>query len=299
MMSANGSTDWELHRNFLAVLRTGSLSAAARSLGLVHPTVRRRIEELEAQLGTALFTRAPSGLIPTATALRLRSHAEAMELAAAAFARAAADDQAIAGPVRVTASEVISVEVLPSILASLRTAHPALALELSASNRNEDLLRLEADIAIRMVPPSQGALVARQIGTIALGLFARHNLVRDLPESFEAVVARGLIGVEQDNAVVRAMRTAGLPIRLQDFAVRSDSDLVQLAAIRAGLGIGICQVRLGERDPALVRILPDLFDFALDCWVVMHEDLRSVARVRIVFDRLVAGLLAYVRGDSM
>ncbi|QAY76545.1 LysR family transcriptional regulator [Sphingosinicella sp. BN140058] len=289
-------TDWEMHRTFLSVLRAGSLSGAARALGLVHPTVRRRIEALEAELGAALFTRAPSGLIPTATAERLRSHAEAMELAAAAFARAAAEDQALAGPVRISASEVVSVEVLPPILAPLRAAHPAILLELSASNRNEDLLRREADIAVRMVAPRQEALVARRIGTIPLGLFARRDMIGDPPRRLEEVIARGLIGVEQDNAVVRAMRKAGHPIRLEDFALRSDSDLVQLAAIRAGLGIGICQVRLGEADPRLVRILPQGFQFDLDCWVVMHEDLRSVARVRAVFERLVAGLLDHVSG---
>jgi DNA-binding transcriptional LysR family regulator len=202
--------------------------------------------------------------------------------------------------VRVSASEVIAVEVLPRLFAGLRAEHPAIELEISASNRNEDLLRREADIAVRMIAPTQEALVARRIGTVPLGLFVHRNYLGDgtLPQGVEEVVARGLIGVESDTVVLRAMRQAGLAVRVQDFALRSDSDLVQLAAIRAGLGIGICQIGLGTADPALVRILPESFAFDLDCWVVMHEDLRSVARVRAVFDHLVAGLLAYARGSS-
>jgi DNA-binding transcriptional LysR family regulator len=135
------SDDWERHRVFLAVLREKSLSGAARRLALAQPTVRRRIADLEAGLGVALFTRAPDGLVPTEAALGLRQHAEAMEIAAAAFARGATQGSEVAGLVRVSASEVISVEVLPTILADLRRRHPRLVVALGPNNRNEDLLR--------------------------------------------------------------------------------------------------------------------------------------------------------------
>lgn len=290
------SDDWERHRAFLAVLREGSLSGGARRLGLAQPTVRRRIADLERAIGVALFTRAPDGLVPTDAALTLKGHAEAMEIAAAAFARGATQGGEIAGLVRISASEVIAVEVLPPILAELRRRHPLLVVALSPSNRNEDLLRREADVAVRMVRPEQGALVARRIGDIELGLHARVELLDDRapPASFEDVVALGLIGVESDNAVIRAMRGAGIPIHVEDFAFRTDSDVAQMAAIRAGIGIGVCQVPLARRDPALVRVLPDLFSHALDTWVVMHEDLRASAPVRAVFDALVAGLKDYL-----
>jgi DNA-binding transcriptional LysR family regulator len=290
------SDDWEPHRAFLAVLREGSLSGAARRLELAQPTVRRRIADLEAGLGVALFTRAPDGLVPTDAALGLRQHAEAMEIAAAAFARGATQGSEIAGLVRVSASDVISVEVLPPILAELRRRHPRLVVALSPNNRNEDLLRREADVAVRMVRPEQGALVARRIGDIHIGLHVRADLIagRAVPATFEEVIAFGLIGVENDNVVVRAMRAGGIPIRVEDFAFRSDSDLAQMAAIRAGLGIGVCQVPLARRDPALVRILPEAFSHPLDTWVVMHEDLRTSAPVRAVFDTMVAGLQDYL-----
>ncbi|MES2096458.1 MAG: LysR family transcriptional regulator [Pseudomonadota bacterium] len=289
------SDDWERHRAFLSVLREGSLSGAARSLLLAQPTVRRRIAELEHQLGIALFTRAPEGLVPTDAALGLRQHAEAMEIASAAFARGATQGSDIAGLVRVSASDVIAVEVLPPMLADLRRRFPKLVVALSPNNRSEDLLRREADIAVRMVRPEQGALVARYIGAIELGLHGRADLFtgRDLPTTPEEAIAFGLIGVETENAVLRGMRAAGLPLNFDGFAFRSDSDLAQLAAIRAGLGVGLCQVPLARRDPALVRLLSDAIGYPLDTWVVMHEDLRSSAPVRAVFDALVAGLKRY------
>jgi len=291
------SEDWERHRAFLAVLREGSLSGGARRLGLAQPTVRRRVADLERAVGVALFTRAPDGLIPTDAALNLKAHAEAMEIAAAAFARGATYGSEVAGLVRVSASEVISVEILPPILADLRRRHPRLVVALSPNNRNEDLLRREADVAVRMVRPAQDALVARRIGDIHVGLHVRAELLagRAAPATLEEVIAFGLIGVENDNAVTRAMRAGGIPIRVEDFAFRTDSDLAQMAALRAGLGIGVCQVPLAARDPALVRILPDAFSHPLDTWVVMHEDLRTSAPVRAVFDALVAGLRHYLR----
>lgn len=291
-------SDWERQRVFLAVLDHGSLSAAARELGLAQPTVRRRIEELETDFGTALFTRSPSGLQPTEMALSLREHAEAMALAADAFIRtASAAAGEVAGTVRISASEVIAIEVLPPILAELGRRHPAIAIELSPSNRNEDLLRREADIAVRMVRPEQGALVARHVGAATLGLHAhrRYLEARGVPETPEDIVGHAFIGPDRDNAVLRAIRASGFPVGREQFTFRVDSDLAQLAAIRAGLGIGVCQVPLARRDPDLVRLLSDAFAFDLHTWVAMHEDLRNVARVRAVFDALVDGLSEYMK----
>lgn len=290
------SDDWDSHRAFLAVLREGSLSGAARRLGLAQPTVRGRIAELERGLGVTLFTRAPDGLVPTDAALGLRQHAEAMEIAAAAFARGATQGSEVAGLVRVSASDVIAVEVLPPILAGLRRRHDRLVVALSPNNRAEDLLRREADVAVRMVRPQQGALVARQIGAIELGLFAHADLLdgRALPTTIEAAAALGMVGVETDNDVVRALRAAGIPLNVEDFAFRSDSDLAHVAAIRAGVGVGLCQVPLARRDSNLVRLLPHRISFPLNTWVVMHEDLRASAPVRAVFDALVSGLQDYL-----
>ncbi|MET0308142.1 MAG: LysR family transcriptional regulator [Sphingomonas sp.] len=296
MSSLDSGVDWERQRAFLAVMREGSLSAAARRLGIAQPTVRRRIEELETEIGTPLFTRSPSGLLPTTRALALAEHAQAMALAADAFVRSAsADAHDVAGTVRISASDVISIEVLPAILAGLMQAHPDLVIELSPSNRNEDLLRREADIAVRMVAPQQEALVARRIGAVPLGLHAHPAYLAraGTPERLEDLTAHALIGVERDSPVLRTLQARGFDVRVEDFSFRSESDLAQLAAIRAGLGIGFCQTGIGRRD-GLVRLLPEALRYDLETWVVCHEDLRGVARVRAVFDALVAGLKAYI-----
>src|SRR5207249_934650 len=155
--------DWDLYQSFLAVMTTGSLSGAARQLVIAQPTVGRHIEALEQALGgIALFTRSPGGLRPTETALALEPHARAMAVAAEALVRTASGEaEAIRGAVRVTASEVMGAEVLPPILTSFHEANPDVQIELVLSNRAEDLLRRESDIAVRMVRPTQEALLAR------------------------------------------------------------------------------------------------------------------------------------------
>ncbi len=298
MSALDTGIDWERQRAFLAVISEGSLSAAARRIGVAQPTMRRRIEELEAEIGTPLFTRSPSGLLPTAQAEALAEHVRAMALAADAFVRSAsAEAREVAGRVRISASDVVAIEVLPAILAGLSRRHPALVIELSPSNRNEDVLRRAADIAVRMVPPQQEALVAQRVGAITLGLHATAGYLaaRGTPTSLEETRGHVLIGVEHDTPVLRVLQAGGLPIGRDDFAFRSDSDLAQLAAIRAGIGIGFCQVPLAARE-GLVRLVPEAFAFDLETWVVCHEDLRGVARVRAVFDALVEGLRAYVGG---
>ncbi|WP_454758618.1 LysR family transcriptional regulator [Caulobacter segnis] len=297
-MSTPTTVDWERQRAFLAVIDTGSLSAAARELGAAQPTVRRRIEDLEAQLGVALFTRSPSGLSPTPLGRDLAQHARAMAIAAASLARAAsAEVGAASGVVRITASEVVGMEVLPPILAQLREAHPGIVLELALTNRSEDLLRREADIAVRMVRPTQEALVAKRVGNIRLGMHA-HKRVLDAwgrPASLEEARRMPLIGYESETIGVRAVKALGLDLRLDEFAFRTDNDVAQLAAIRAGLGLGICQVGLAARDPLLERVLPEVFSFDLETFVVTHEDLKDVRRVRLVFDALVSGLTMYAK----
>ncbi len=297
MNPLDSTPDWERQRAFLAVLREGSLSGAARSLGVAQPTVRRRIEDLEASLGTALFTRSPSGLLPTDQALGLAEHVEAMALAADAFVRSAsASAHEVAGTVRISAAEMIAVEVLPPILAELCDRHPRLAIELSATNRNEDLLRREADVAVRMFAPQQEALVARRVGAVRLGVYAHRRYLErhGMPASVAEARDHALIGVARDSPLLRRVQEAGLPVRIEDFRFRSESDLAHLAAIRAGLGIGVCQTGIAARDPELVPLFANVFAWELETWVVCHEDLRNVARVRAVFDALVEGMLGYL-----
>lgn len=289
---------WDLYRSFLAVVEAGSLSRAARALGLTQPTLARHIEQLEASLGAPLFTRSPRGLLPTEAAGALSPHAHAMASAAAALRRAASGAAgAIEGAVRITASDVIGAEVLPAILRDLRASYPGLSIELVTSNQSADLLRREADIAVRMAPPKQAALLAKRVGDVLLGLHAHRDYLarHGAPESLDAAAGHAIIGYDRETIGVRALRTLGLQLTRDQFAFRTDSDLAQLNLIRAGAGIGICQVGLARRDPGLVRLLPDQFAFALETWITMHEDLRGMPRMRAVFDHLVAAMSAYAQ----
>ncbi|MGU7778947.1 LysR family transcriptional regulator [Burkholderia sp. PU8-34] len=292
--------NWELYRTFLAVLTEGSLSGAARALGITQPTAGRHVAALEAAFGQTLFTRSPSGLLPTEAALALRGHAEALRSAAAAFERAAASrGDGVSGVVRISASDVIGVEVLPPVLTRLRHDHPELVVELATTDRIQDVLKREADIAVRMAPPAQDALVARRIGSIELGMYARDDYLaaHGMPATLGELARHALIGFDETTPFLRAAGKA-LPAWNRDaFALRSDSNLAQLAMIRAGYGIGICQCGLAQRDARLVRVLPAQVALPLETWVVMHEDLRTSPRCRATFDALVRGLRAYVDGE--
>jgi DNA-binding transcriptional LysR family regulator len=204
----------------------------------------------------------------------------------------------VRGAVRITASEVIGAEVLPAILARLHRHYPELVVELNLSNAVEDLLRRDADIAVRMIKPSQGALVARHLGGIKLGLHAHRRYLdrRGMPARLEQLRHHALIGFDQETAALRGLLKHVPSFQRAAFALRANSDLAQLNAIRAGFGIGVCQVRLGERDGTLVRVLPDAFEPTLDTWLAMHEDLRTSRRCRVVFDALAAGLGDYIKG---
>jgi DNA-binding transcriptional LysR family regulator len=288
---------WELYRSFLSVLKEGSLSGAARALGVAQPTVGRHVAALEKSLRLALFTRSQMGLIPTEAALSLRTFAESMQSTAAALERAAASQGAgVSGTVRVTASDVIGVEVLPPVVAALRDQHPDLAVELVLSTRVQDLLKREADIAVRMVRPRQELLVARRIGEIEVGLHAhqRYLTLHGTPRSLADLTKHSLIGFDQATAFVRNASKALTGWRRDAFAMRTDSDLAQLALIRSGAGIGACQAPIARRDDALVRVLPKQFSLAMETWVTMHEDLRNSPRCRVTFDALVKGLQRHV-----
>jgi DNA-binding transcriptional LysR family regulator len=293
--------DWSLVRSFLAVLRGGSLSAAARATGLTQPTIGRHIDQFEEALGQSLFTRSSGGLIATQAAIELQVHAEAMEAAMAALVRASelgGDKAAPRGTVRITASEIMGVAVLPEILANIRYRFPDVVFELALNNRTDDLLRRDADIAVRMVRPIQEGLVAKKIGEVRLQLFAhRRYLDRfGIPETVEALTKAHLIGFDRDNFSARAVVAGSLPISRDLFSFRCDLDAAQQAALQTGLGIGVMQTALARRHPDLIAVLPDQINFKLDVWLAVHEDQRDQPAICAVWDGLADGLAQFVAG---
>lgn len=288
--------DWSLYRSFLAILQAGSLSAAARALGLTQPTLARHVAALEEAVGLTLFTRSQQGLAPTEAALELKPYAEQLAATTAAMLRAASGQgQGIRGSVRVSASEIIGSQVLPAIFAGMRAMHPALEIELVLSNAVENLLRRDADIAVRMVEPVHEALVVKRIGRVTVGLHAhRDYLARaGTPRTLEALQKHSVIGFDRETPAIRAIRARLPGLEAVHFALRTDSDIAHLMAIKAGFGIGLCQTALARQDPNLVRVLPSV-GLQLGVWLAMHENLRSTPRCRAVFDGLAAGLAKHV-----
>ncbi len=297
-ISDRADAGWDDQRAFLAVIDGGSLSEAARRLGLSQPTVRARIAALETALGEALFTRGVGGMVPTKQALALATHVRAMQRASDALVRAASAPMgAVAGTVRLSVSEFVGIEVLPPMLASLRAVHPELRIELVLSNTSANLLEQEVDIALRMTAPKQQVLVARKVATIPLGFYAhqRYLAERGTPMTVAELSGHDMIGPDRsrDDLALAARTMPDLPP--ERLVLRTDSHPAQLAAVRAGLGIGAVQVPVAEHDGNLLRVLPDLQLASLETWIVMHEDLRHAPRVRAVADHLAAEFADWVR----
>ena len=293
------SPDWDLFQSLHAVLAGGSLSAAAKLRGLTQPTVGRHIDQLERNLGGPLFLRSPRGLQATELALALKPHLDDMSAAAQTAVRdAAGAADGSTGVVRVTASEVVGVEVLPSILASFREKHPDIDIEVVLSNRNEDLTRRDADIAVRMSRPTQNTLVAKKVGSVGFGFYAAPSYLkrRDAPTSWEELEGHPIIGYDTRPPTMPAGVDFDRPVSREIFALRTDNDVAQIAALRAGFGIGVTQHGVARRS-GLVAIMPGALSFRLEIWVCMHENLKTSRRMRLMFDHQAAGL-AEVVGDG-
>lgn len=290
----NPAFDWSLVRSFLAVLDQGSLLGAARLLKTSQPTLGRHMAELESQLGVVLFERTGRGLVPTATALQLAESARAMELGAREMAqRISGARTQTTGTVRITASVPVAVHLLPGVLTAMRQALPGIAVELVSSNAVSNLLRRQADIAVRMVRPEQGSLVARRIGDVALGAWAhRDYLARCAPvRSAQDLMALDLIGSDTDTSILRGFAAMGFAATPAAFALRSDDFVVQVRAARAGFGVGFLADYTVRDDPAMVKLLPQQLRIpALPMWLAVHREIRTNARIRAVYDFLAQAL---------
>ena len=286
---ANLDFDWTLMRSFLAALDAGSLLGAARGLKQSQPTLGRHISLLEAQLGVALFERTGRGLLPTAAALGIATHARQMQANADALQRALSLSSVdLAGTVRVTASQTVATYVLPRLLAKLRAEAPEIQIEVVASNEVKNLLRREADIALRMVRPDQESLITRKIGTVTVGPFAhkRYLKARGTPLTARDMLRHDLIGFDQDRTIIDGFRAFGEAITREHFALRSDDHLVLWQAVRAGLGIGFVADYMAQTDSAVVRVVPDLKIPSLPVWLTTHREIHGNPRIRRVFDFL-------------
>jgi DNA-binding transcriptional LysR family regulator len=286
--------DWRLIRSFLAALDQKSLMGAARVLRLSQPTVGRHIADLESQLVVVLFERTGRGLVPTATALRLADSARSMDAGAQQLARTLAGVQTqTRGTVRITASVPVATYLLPQLLAHMRQRLPDIQIELVSSNLVSNLLRRDADIALRMVRPDQGSLIAKKIGDVGLGAFAHRDYLSchtTLRQPLD-LLQHELIGSDTDTTILQGFAAMGYPATREMFALRSDDFVVQWQAVRAGLGIGFVANYMAHTDPDVQPVLADQLKIPpLPMWLAVHREIRTNRRIRAVFDYLAESL---------
>ena len=287
--------DWSLVQAFLTVAETGSLSAAARRLGLSQPTLGRKVREIEAALGAELFQRHAKGLALTATGQAMLGPAQAMREAAGRLALVAAgEDRGLSGPVRITASVVVSHFLLPPVLARLRREEPGIEIDLVASDSSENLLFREADIAVRMYRPNQLDVVTRHVTDLKMGLYCSRPYIEQFgrPTSEEALLALDWVGFDRNELIIRGMAEAGWNVDRGFFKLRTDDQAAYWQLVRAGGGVGVMQQAIGEHDPIVERLMPDLPLPELPVWLTAHEEVRRARRVARVWDALVTGFSA-------
>ena len=281
--------DWNLIRSFLACLDAGSLLGAARHLRLSQPTLGRHIAELESQLGLVLFERTGRGLTPSTNALGLADAARAMEAASFQLARKTTAARAPeSGTVRITASQPVACFLLPPLLAQMRLALPGIQIELESSNAESNLLRREADIALRMVRPKQATLIARKVGNVKIGAYASTAYLarRGTPHTPGDLLKHDLIGYDRNDEMVRGFQALDSSVGSGSFALRSDDLIVHWQAVLAGLGIGFVAVWLGQSTPQVQRLLPDLALPDFPIWLTVHREIRTNPHIRAVYDYL-------------
>ncbi|MER8444443.1 LysR family transcriptional regulator [Mesorhizobium sp. M1066] len=291
--------DWNLIKSFVAVAESGSLSAAARKLSASQPTLGRHIGELERALGVTLFRRGRHGYELTEAGSTLFERGKAVSEQASAFSLLALGSvEAIEGTVRIAASEVVAAYVLPEMTMRLGIEEPGIEVEIVASNQVENLLRRDADIAIRMVKPAQNELMARKVCDIELCACAAKSYLdrRGRPLKPADLVDHDLVGFDRGDEIIRGFTQHGIPVTRSSFRFRADNQIVLWEAVRAGNGIGLGQEPLADRDPLIEKVLPDLPLPVLPVWLAMHRDVRTSVRIRRVVDFLHEELKRYSAG---
>jgi DNA-binding transcriptional LysR family regulator len=283
------SFDWNQVRAFLATAEEGSLSGAARVLGLAQPTLGRQVGALEARLGVVLFERVGRGIALTPTGQALREHARAMGDAATRVALVAAGHaETVAGRICISASDMVASHVLPDLLVALRARAPEIHVEVLATNALSNLLQREADIALRHTRPSEPDLVARLVYEDQAGLYAAPAFLRrhGMPQSAGDLAGLPLVGLTTPRRMAAELQRMGIPVAVDDVVVFSDNMAVACQMVASGLGLGILSSDVARGLPGLVRVLPDLPPLPVPVWLVTHRDLHTSRRIRVVFDFL-------------
>lgn len=285
--------DWNQLKAFLETAETGSLSAAARKLGLTQPTLSRQVAAIEQQLGVTLFERVGKAMVLTGTGLALLEHARVMGAAAEDLRMAATgQSQAVDGVVCVSASEAVAAYLLPGLLLRLREQVPGIAIDVVTSDALSDLRRREADIAIRHVRPEQPDLIGRWIREASASFYASKAWVQrhGHPRTAEQALRHGFVGSDRAGRYLAYLRQHGLPLDAANFTCYAENSSSNWSLVRAGLGIGPMMDDIACTLPDVVRVLDEVPPVRFPIWLVTHRELRTARRIRLVFDLLAEAL---------
>jgi DNA-binding transcriptional LysR family regulator len=285
--------DWNQLKAFLETAETGSLSAAARKLGLTQPTLSRQVAAIEQRMGVTLFERVGKAMALTPTGLELLEHARTMGAAAEALGLAATGrSQAVGGVVSVSASDAVAAQLLPPLLRQLRDKEPGIAVEIISSNALSDLLRREADIAIRHVKPEQPDLIARLIREAKASFYASESWVAYYghPRNAEDAVHLPFVGSDRSGQYLSYLRQHGLPVSESNFSCYADHTVAHWALVRQGMGIGAMMDEIAHTTPGVIQVLDNVPPVSFPIWLVSHRELRTSRRIRVVFEALARGL---------
>lgn len=285
--------DWNRAKAFLVTAEVGSLSAAARALGLAQPTLGRQVDALEQELGIVLFERVGRGLTLTPAGLELLDHVRAMGQAAGLVSLTAfGQSQSLEGTICIAASETYAAVLLPPIIAKLRLLEPGIQIEIVASNSASDLQRREADIAIRNFRPTQPDLIAKKIKTLEARLYAAPDYIQRIgnPTTPYGLRQADFINLEASDMLMNGLNAMGLNLTQDNFPVLTENYLVMWELVKHGVGIGVLDAAIGDAEPMVKRVLPDLEPLIFPMWLVAHRELNTSRRIRMVFDLLTAEL---------
>lgn len=285
--------DWNQVRGFLVTVEEGSFSAASRALGLTQPTLGRQVAALEERLGVTLFERVGRSLTLTRSGLELLEHVRAMGDAASRLALSASgQSKAIEGPVCITASDIVSMHLLPPALARIRELAPGIEVEVVASNDVRDLQRREADIAIRHARPEQPTLIARFLGEMPARFYASSDYLDRIgrPKTLEDLAEATFIGFDRSGRMLERLNQAGLPLTRGNIKLISENGAVAWELVKHGLGVCVMLEDLGINTPGVECVLPSFDPFPIPVWLVTHRELNTSLRIRLVFDVLAEAL---------
>jgi len=281
--------DWNKARAFLVTAEEGSLSAAARALGMAQPTLGRQVDGLEQELGIVLFERVGRGLQLTPGGLELLDHVRVMGDAAGRVSmNALGQSQTLEGRVCISASETYAAVLLPPIIAKLRILEPDIYVEIVVSNQASDLRRREADIAIRNFRPTEPDLIAKKVGEADAVLYATPDYIEKIgnPTMPQDLRHAHFVNLDHAGMMIKALNKLGLGLTEENFPLLTESYLVMWELVRQGVAIGILDAHIGDADPIVRRVLPDFQPFIFPIWLVSHRELTTSRRIRRVYDYL-------------